>query len=652
MRVVFVDNLLFEDFRGVRRYVLQPHLGLISLIAVLEREGHEGLLVDPKLGVSEGLFKLDGNLYQEIAKSIMATNPDAVGFTSLGCNFICTAKVAGYLRRWQPDLPILLGGPHASILSREILQHFPQFDLVVRNEAERKIVPTVAALENRDFDGIAGITFRSGEGVRINPGDNIVEDVNELPVPAYHRYPIRELALTTLRVDAGRGCPFQCTFCSTASFFGRKYRIKSADRLVEELDFLHAQYGVSDFALTHDLFTVNRRKILAFCEAVQTRNYTWKCSARMDCVDAELLDSMYAAGCRSIYFGIEAGSRRMQEISRKRLDLSLVDPTLDLTQRLGMATTISFITGYPEETLEDQCATLNLIGASFHRTCAPLNAQLHLLTPEPGTALLAQYQSDMAYDGHISDFNFPPLQPDDTAIMRDTPSVFINHHFFRSLLPRSRHIFVTTAYQALYGLGFPLLRHIIDEYGGKLSALLDRMDAWRLETGYSGTADESFVRRYFEAMHGSGSHLSGLVAYMLQAAELRRLASFESARSHKEKWNPKGCYRLSRRSAVVRNVPDCPRILERLSESNDKHFSPTRRSKRFDFLLRLRGLEEVENCVLTPACASLLEYFEKPRSVPGYRKTFRDETGYSAPSSSFLRTLFSEGTLESAGKPI
>jgi radical SAM superfamily enzyme YgiQ (UPF0313 family) len=650
MRIVFVDNLLFEDFRGVRRYVLQPHLGLISLIAVLEREGHEGLLVDPKLSVSQGLVKLDDHLYQEIARNIVDANPHAVGFTSLGCNFICTAKVAGYLRRWEPDLPILLGGPHASILSREILERFPQFDIIVRNEAERKILPVVAALEKRDFDRIPGVTFRSREGIRVNPGDNIVENVDELPVPAYQRYPIRELGLRTLRVDAGRGCPFQCTFCSTASFFGRKYRIKSALRLVEELDFLCAEYGVSDFALTHDLFTVNRRKVLAFCDTVQGRNYTWNCSARMDCVDPELLERMYAAGCRSIYFGIEAGTQRMQEISKKRLNLSLFDPTLDVTERLGMSATISFITGYPEETLEDQRATLDLIGGSFHRTSTPLNAQLHLLTPEPGTELLERYRSVIAYDGHISDFNFPPLERDDSAIMEDAPSVFINHHFFPSLLPRGRHVFVTTVYQALYGLGFHLLRHITDLYGGKLSVLLDKMDAWRKEAGLPCAVDQSFVRQYFQTMHGSGGYLSGLVEYMLQASELCRLALFEDTLNNEQEWNPDGCYRLSRRSALVQNVPDCPGMLKRLIESNGRLNSLSRQHKRFDFLLRLRGLEEVENCILTPACACLLKYFQLPRSLPDYRKRFRNETGYPAASSSFLQTLFHEGTLESAGK--
>ena len=272
------------------------------------------------------------------------------------------------------------------------------------------------------------------------------------------------------------------------------------------------------------------------------------------------------------------------------------------------------------------------------------------MTPEPGTELLERYRSVLAYDGHISDFNFPPLEPDDSAIMEDAPSVFINHHFFPSVLPRGRHVFVTTVYQALYGLGFQLLRHIADVYGGKLSVLLDEMDAWRKEAGLPCAVDQSFVRQYFEAMHGGGGYLSGLVAYMLQASELRRLALFEDKLKNEQKWNPVGCYRLSRRSALVQNVPDCPAILKRLIESNGRPNSFSRHHRRFDFLLRLRRREEVENCILTPACACLLKYFELPRTLPDYRKRFRNETGYPAASSSFLKTLFHQGILESAGK--
>src|SRR6267154_763532 len=588
MRIVFVDNLLFESTEGINRYTLQPHLGLISMIAVVERAGHEGLLFDPKLQVAKGDLKLDESLYWRIAKGILSLKPEVVGFTSLGCNFICTLKVAQYIREWEPELPILLGGPHATVLDKAIMNRFPQFDVIVRNEAELKILPVLEALPSRSFFGIPGITFRMGGQVWSTPGDPVISDLDSIPVPAYHRYPIRELGLRSLRVDAGRGCPFECTFCSTASFFGRKYRLKSAARLLQEMDHLNETYGVSDFSLTHDLFTVNRHKVMEFCEAVEDRGYTWKCSARMDCVNEDLLQRMSASGCRSIYYGIEAGSARMQKISKKHLDLSLFDPILSATQRLGMSATVSYITGYPEESEIDQNATLDMIGDCFERDSAPLNVQLHLLTPEPGTELLTDNRHRIRYDGHISDFNFPSLESDDGAVIERNPEVFINHHYFPAALSRRRHIFVTTIYQSLYSFGFPLLRYILKFYRGKLSGLVDAMHRWVEDGNWDGPYDGALIAEFLSARHGGAHHLTGLVRYMSLASKLRSLA-FENSVNCESNGESSGmdAYKLSSWTRIARRVPDCPQRLEHLIQKRDEALPAPLLRQRFDFLLQM-----------------------------------------------------------------
>jgi radical SAM superfamily enzyme YgiQ (UPF0313 family) len=570
--------------------------------------------------------------------------------TSLGCNFICTVKVAGYLKRARPDLPILLGGPHATVLDKTILGRFPQFDAIARNEAERTIVPLIEEVQSRNLWKIPGITFRVRDTVWENAGEPVIQDLDELPIPAYHAYPISELKLKSIRVDAGRGCPFQCTFCSTAAFFGRKYRLKTAARLVKELDFLNKQYGVSDFALSHDLFTVNRHKVREFCDAVEGRGYTWKCSARMDCVEAELLERMAAAGCRSIYYGIEAGSPRMQKVAKKHLDLSLFDPTLDVTQNLGMSATVSFITGYPEETREDQAATLDLMASCFApaRRRSPLNVQLHLLTPEPGTELLNQYRDSIAYDGHVSDFNFPSLEDDDGAVTEANPKVFVNHHYFPSVLSRDRHIFVTEIYQIVYALGFPLLDHMMRYVGGQFSAAIESMYNWYRE-GWNRPIDGAFLEAFIAARLGPRHHLAGLVRYMLRAADLRRAAAnypVLPAPVH----TAEPVYRLDTYSRVVRDVPDCPKLLDYLLASPAKRVPAGLARARHNFLLQMRpgDSDTVRNYVLTDAAAAVLDSFNQPRSVSEFEKNFPEETGFPAPPAAFLEALVSRQLLQPA----
>src|SRR5262249_37838343 len=303
----------------------------------------------PKRLIRSGTLSYDETIYDRTAQSLASQNPDVVGFTTLGCSFLFALNIAARLKRAEPELPILLGGPHATMLHHEILERFTQFDVIVRYEADEIFPAVLASLESRDFTGIPGVSWRANSELKFNQGAPKVENLDTLPLLNYDYYPVAELDLELLRVEAGRGCPFMCTFCSTASFFQRSFRLKSAARLVQELDILHEKYGYVDFKLDHDLFTVNKRKILEFCEAVKDRHYRWRVSARVDCIDNELLERMAEAGCVGMYFGIETGSRRMQEIARKRLDVDLVEPTLAVTERLGIQSKAPFIPRYAAE---------------------------------------------------------------------------------------------------------------------------------------------------------------------------------------------------------------------------------------------------------------------------------------------------------------
>jgi hypothetical protein len=618
MRVLFVDNLLIDRQAGLDPFDLQPHLGLLSLIAVAEQGGHEADLFDPKLELVRGTLSLKESLYRDWAAALLDRRPDVVGFTSLGCNFICTIKVAGHLKRMRPGLPVVLGGPHATILERRILDRYPEIDVVARNEAETTLLPLIDALGGGGLDRVAGVSFRRGGRVMTNPGAPLIDDLDALPRAAYARYPIRELGLTSLRVEAGRGCPFKCTFCSTAGFFGRRYRLKSAKRLVSELDELANLHGVRDFALTHDLFTVNRAKVREFCDAVAGRGYTWSCSARMDCVDAELLAQMERAGCRSIYYGVETGSPRMQRVTRKDQDLGLVAPILDATARLGMRAVASFITGYPQEEQIDQDQTLDLVGDCLARGADLLDVQLHLLTPEPGAPLLAELGGTLAYDGHISDFNFATLEADDAEIMARDPQIFVNHHHFATVILRARHVFVTSVYTALHALGHPLLTHLLRRYGGRLSLFVSEMFAWATTRGLGTPSSPDFVVAFAENRWGRGDYLTSLVRYMAAADALRprrigergdRTGPIEARRGRR--------FVLSRRAHVLRDLHDCPELFGRLDAGGPDAIGPgalsVERTRHYLLFLDSDRSRTMRNFVLDEATADLLDLLVEPR---------------------------------------
>src|SRR5215510_13627860 len=243
MKITLVDNLVMPEEHSLELLDVHPHLGLLSLAAVADRDDHVVQIYDPKRLIRSGALRYDETVYDRAAQSLLSQRPDAVGFTSLGCSFLFALNVAARLKRQEPELPILLGGPHATMLHREILERFTQFDVVVRYEADEIFPGLLAKLQSRDFAAIPGVSWRvSAAEVKFNPGAPKVDDLDTLPLLNYDHYPVAELDLDLLRVEAGRGCPFACTFCSTASFFQRSFRLKSAGRLVRELDLLHAKY--------------------------------------------------------------------------------------------------------------------------------------------------------------------------------------------------------------------------------------------------------------------------------------------------------------------------------------------------------------------------------------------------------------------------
>lgn len=609
MRVVFCDNVLVNHARPDAPYDLQPHLGLLSLLAIAVADGHDGAIFDPAVALHRGTVDLGPSFYADVAASLLDLDPDVLGLTSLGCNLICTYKIARHVKRARPELPILLGGPHATILSREVLAQFAPFDVVVRHEAEGNLSALLRALDGAgSLEDVPGLTFRRGGRVVSTPPTPLIEDLDQLPWPAYDRYPIEDLGLRSMRVEAGRGCPFSCTFCSTASFFGRRYRLKSPDRLVAELDFLNSRYGICDFALTHDMFTANKNKVTLFCEAVAGRGYTWSCSARMDCVDPQLLATMYDSGCRAIYYGVETGSARMQKISDKHMDLGLVEPVLDTTGRVGMSAVVSMITGFPEETADDQAATLDMLGDCMRRSPDLVSLQLHLLTPEPGTLLYDQRRGSLAYDGHITDFNFPTLEPDDAEVMRALPELFMTHHYYETELPRERHVFVERAFLLLSELGFHLVRRMARDVGGRLSALVDAMHACLGDDADELCPDAvvEFARRTW----GPDDPVTSAVRYVTLANALRSSALRPPPA---EQWSG---YRVGRTAALLTDIHAVQPLLAALADDPralDRDRAGTANRTLVLFVEPARP-NEVRCFETEGVVALLLDWLDRPRS--------------------------------------
>jgi len=605
MRIVLVDNLVMPEAGALDMLDVHPHLGLLSLAAVAEADGHAVNIYDPKRLLRQGRLPYDATLYELVAQDLLALAPGAVGFTTLGCSFLFALNTAAALKRREPELPILLGGPHATMLHREILERFVQFDAVVRYEADETFPAVLAGLEQRRFDTIPGISWRGpGGALHATDGKPKVEDLDRLPLLDYDHYPIAELGLSLMRIEAGRGCPFACTFCSTATFFQRSFRLKSASRLVCELDRLHTRYGLIDFKLDHDLFTVNRRKILEFCEAVEDRGYRWRASARVDCVDQALLERMARAGCSELYFGIETGSARMQEIAKKRLDLSLVVPTLAVAATLGIETTASFITGYPQELPQDQDDTLDLLGQCAGESCL---TQLHILTPEPGTPLFDAFGAAAVYDGRANPFNAHLLGGGDRALVAGDKDVFSTYYHYPAAMPRAAHLFAVAAVDALRHAGPVLMRYALRAFDGQLSLFVR---TWRDWAAGDATPDTASLLAFVTDRFGATHHMTSLFRFALSLNRVRG----DEASAPQDDGGAR--YRLDGRWQVLPALHDCAALISAIRAAPDRAdlLSDAEAGERCTYLAGVSGGALV-SYELDPGTEAILNLFDEPRTL-------------------------------------
>jgi radical SAM superfamily enzyme YgiQ (UPF0313 family) len=420
--------------RAVARTARDPQLGILSLAAVLQAQGEgvrifdlNGLYI--RYAISAGP-SAGAEFAEYAARSIATKEEEVYGFSSICSSYPLTLRIAKALKLLRPDSAVLLGGPQASVVDLQTLTVFPFIDLVLRGEAEQTLPQLLDQLRGtRKFDRVPGLTYRVGSELRRNPNAPVIEDLDALPSPAYHLTDWLRGA-DKADLELGRGCPFSCTFCSTNDFFRRRFRLRSPERVLSDMRVIAATYSIHDFELIHDLFTVDRRRVAAFCETMiaSGKGFTWSCSARTDCVDEELLELMARAGCRGIFYGVEVGSGRMQKIIDKQLDVQRAHQVIDATERMGIQSTVSLITGFPEETWDDIRQTLHVYMHSS--SCPHSDPQLNLLAPLAETPLYSKYRNTLLLEELCSDMSHQARSQNvaDLQLIRSHPEIFPNFY--------------------------------------------------------------------------------------------------------------------------------------------------------------------------------------------------------------------------------
>lgn len=269
-----------------------------------------------------------------------------------------------------PDIPVVWGGYHASMLPEQTLQE-SYIDIVIRGQGQVGATELARRLSaGQPLDDIPGICYKRDGRQVISDYPPLVE-IDQFPPTPYdiidiEKYMVPDLGSRTMKYFSSQGCPFGCGFCAETAMYGRGWKGFSAERVVDDLERLQKEYGVNaiDFADTN--FFVSKKRVKAICEGIIERGLDLKWAADVrtkQFIDfpPELRQLVYDAGCRRLLLGAESGSQQALELVGKQ---TTVDDTLHVARicdKLGIITRFTTMFGFPGEPEKDIEATLRMI---------------------------------------------------------------------------------------------------------------------------------------------------------------------------------------------------------------------------------------------------------------------------------------------------
>ena len=411
-----------------------PLIGIAYIAAVLEKHGCDVTVLDcPPLNIT----------YEDLKLKIASLQPDIVGITSVTVTFSSAVQAACAVKESCPQSLIVVGGPHVTVLDEQVLNEHPEIDVVVRGEGEQtmlELADTVSIGNLDNLQRVNGISFRKNGTVIRTKNRDFIQNLDELPHPAYKYFPLNKYKLygkLILPIITSRGCAFNCTFCLAPRMAGKGFRPRSPKNVVDELEWLRDEHKPDAFTFHDETFTFDKKRVLAICEEIKNRNINvpWDCSTRSDQISTDVLAKMRAANCQLVSFGVESGSQKILNAMKKGTTVEQNERAIKWTKDAGISVTISVIIGYPGETKDTLQQTLDFI-----KRTEPDDVHMSLATPYPGIELY-DIVKDMGLkvcedwsrcDMQMQVFENPSL----TVNFREMRQKFYNHFYSPSYILR------------------------------------------------------------------------------------------------------------------------------------------------------------------------------------------------------------------------
>ncbi len=416
------------DDRGQLMKARLP-LGVLMLAAAAVRAGFAVAVRDLQLIQAPSASKDTVTLVKEVLED----PAPILGISCMSDIMPAVLLALTELKCKQPWLRVILGGPGPGPSAQELLADWPAVDIVAVGEGEVTLVAILEAISGQGpLEKVDGICFREKEQIICTTRRLRQQDLDIfLPLPI-EGIPLEQYS-ALFPIITARGCSYRCAFCSAAGLWGERITRHSTSAIMQQIATI-ASKGYRRFAFVDDTFVLQRRRVQEMCETMLRAGFglSWHCNGRIDLQDEALLGIMSEAGCGSIFYGVESGSRRVLERIGKGFTPEQVYQVVERSLEY-MQTTLSFIWGFPFETWQDFQETRRMYESLNRHT--RLHYQTHLLTPYPGVPIYQEYAHLLHFDpdihSHVRQDNLP-LSKEEIRAIRQYPRLFPSFYHFES----------------------------------------------------------------------------------------------------------------------------------------------------------------------------------------------------------------------------
>jgi len=347
-----IDCLLIAPSNPYSHALPYPYLGLCYLAGTLKARGISTEILD----CSALKLKI-----VDVVNTVKKIKPRIIGISAMSMNLRGCYQIIQSLKGNCRDIKIVVGGAHVNA-DQSIVGHMG-LEYGFHGESEFAFAEfcerIIGGLAVNDISGL----IVNDEGIITAQPPAIIDDLDELPPPAYELLPLDRYrsalsGLKTISMITSRGCPYNCIFCSRTN--KSRYRFLSVDKVVSQIQILVERYGFEHIEFVDELFTLHNVRVMDICKRIleQKLNFTWSLLSRADKIDDEILMTMKEAGCARINLGVETGSERVRFADNKKINNEKYIDAVKLCRKHGIKTNGFYILGHPSETVQEMWQTV------------------------------------------------------------------------------------------------------------------------------------------------------------------------------------------------------------------------------------------------------------------------------------------------------